>query len=223
MKTTKVSRNKMFSYAKRMAVFSESLIDIGPGINRQTLFPHHQILYADPFDQYLLELTKKSRKQDIFLCSTALDIASMLRPDFVDSIVMMDVIEHLDKESGLSVIPKLKDSVRKQLIIFTPLGFIEQSNPGKLDAWGLDGEVFQRHLSGWSPGDFDSDFEFLVCDDFHKVQPHQRYLESDYYGAFFAVYTNPNYQNKMSDQIKKSIFYFRENIYRICRKIKSLL
>ena len=69
---------------------------------------------------------------------------------------MNDVIEHIDRETGLKVLPALKRIAPQQIVIFTPLGYTWINIPTKMsqDQWGMGGAEWQKHRSGWHPEDF---------------------------------------------------------------------
>jgi len=70
-----------------------------------------------------------------------------------DSILCIEVIEHLEKNDGLQLINDLEEIARRQVIISTPvIPFRLSSKEFDLDEF--DGNVFQIHKSVWSPGEF---------------------------------------------------------------------
>lgn len=62
-----------------------------------------------------------------------------------DLILLIDVIEHFDKDAGLAIINFLLEK-GKNLIIATPDGFVEQEE--------VYGNPYEIHRSGWSKSDF---------------------------------------------------------------------
>jgi len=58
-----------------------------------------------------------------------------------DAVILIDVIEHLEETEALALIFKAEQWARKKVIISSPNGFVEQDS--------LDGNVLQKHLSGW--------------------------------------------------------------------------
>jgi hypothetical protein len=63
-----------------------------------------------------------------------------------DVVVLSHVIEHFERDVALEVLRKVESMANNVIYIETANGFLEQ-----LD---FDGNVFQRHLSGWFPHDF---------------------------------------------------------------------
>lgn len=71
------------------------------------------------------------------------DITRCEYPDqSFDAVVMLDVLEHLDKEDGLRMIGKMKRWARKKVVVFTPNGYLHQDE--------YDSNPLMAHRSGWS-------------------------------------------------------------------------
>ena len=58
-----------------------------------------------------------------------------------DAVILIGVLEHIEREAGLQLIENCKKWASKKIIVTTPNGFIEQKS--------LDGNPLQVHLSGW--------------------------------------------------------------------------
>ena len=65
-----------------------------------------------------------------------------MRNNDIHTVVLMDVIEHLDKTKAQTLLAHTRDLVQ-QIVVFTPLGFMPQE----------DGE-WNTHRSGWYESDF---------------------------------------------------------------------
>lgn len=59
-----------------------------------------------------------------------------------DAVIMIEVIEHLDKNDALNLIDKANKWARKKIIVTTPNGFLPQSE--------YDSNPLQNHLCGFS-------------------------------------------------------------------------
>lgn len=81
----------------------------------------------------------------------ALEALRRLKPGQAGAIYCLDMIEHLTREEGQELINLAQMAQPKQIVFFTPDGFLEQSGP---DPWGLGGDHWQEHRSGWTPADF---------------------------------------------------------------------
>jgi hypothetical protein len=109
----------------------------------------------------------------------------------VDTVFLVDVIEHLEKEEGRNLLALTEKIARKQVVVFTPLGFMPQHHEDGKDAWGLNGADWQEHKSGWLPEDFSEDWQFFIAKEFHLIDNLLQPLEKPY-GAFWAIKTHSN-------------------------------
>ncbi len=72
----------------------------------------------------------------------SLDIA----PKSYDAVVLLDLIEHFEKDAGLAFLSKLELIARKKVLIFTPNGFLPQP--------AYEDNPWQLHRSGWTTPEF---------------------------------------------------------------------
>ena len=121
-----------------------SVIDVGAGLRPCAWYPGAQHLCIEPFNPYAQIL----KQQGFMVVSCRADEA--LRVARAETVLLLDVLEHMEREEGERVVPLAKLAASRQVILYTPLGFLAQEG----DAWGLGGEEWQRHRSGWMPADF---------------------------------------------------------------------
>lgn len=118
----------------------ESVLDLGCGPSSPIQFCKN-IKYSvgvEVFRPYLEESKRKNIHSEYF--------ENMLREvDFADksfdAVVLIEVLEHLTESEGLDILEKAKKWARKKIIISTPNGYLSQKE--------LDGNLLQKHLSGW--------------------------------------------------------------------------
>jgi hypothetical protein len=85
----------------------------------------------------------------------------------VDSVVALDLIEHMRRAEGERLLKHLVRVARQQAVVFTPLGFYRHSyRSGETDRWGMKGGRWQTHRSGWTPDDFGPEWHVVDCEDF---------------------------------------------------------
>lgn len=164
-------------------------LDIGCGIRPMTHFVPQVHLCLEPFEPYIKILLKRFASSPglIPLRTTALEGLELLPDQSVDSIFLLDVIEHMTKEYGLRVMTQCRRVARKQIVVSTPLGFMPQAHEiGALDGWGVAYNKLQDHLSGWLPEDFGMGWNFLVCPTYHVLDAHGTPLAKPF-GSFYAV------------------------------------
>ena len=193
---------QLLSAVEKVIKETEIVADLGCGIMPMNYFRPKLHFLIEPWKEYtdILSHRNSSDKSIIILRMKALEALSGFADNSLDSIFLLDVIEHLDKEEGLQVLAQCERVAREQIIIFTPYGFMQQHiNPSEKDGWGLSGHDFQEHRSGWLPSDFSSEWSFYICHEFHHVDHHNIPLEKPF-GAFFAI---RNFENKTVEKPEK--------------------
>ncbi len=206
------------------------VLDVGCGIRPQRLTRTFIHVCVDAHKQYLAVLKDRiitdkgirGRLKYLYV-NTIVDKIIKLFPDkSFDSIFLLDVIEHLEKQKGLDLINSFKKIARHQIVIFTPIGFVKQEHPDGKDAWGLDGGTWQEHKSGWTPEDFDDSWEFVACKAFHKATNLGESIEIPV-GAFFAIKTvnDPPSLINQRNFIIRVLFWLKSFLF--YNKLKKLI
>jgi len=187
-----LTNRDFFIEMKKYIIKSNILIDIGCGIRPETFFEPSVHICIEPFDQYrnIAKSYFPNRSNAIFIKSDALGGLKNFDDNSVDSIFMIDLIEHLEKEDGLKLIKEADRVARKQIVIFTPLGFYPMFyKKNDKDAWGLNGANVQEHKSGWTPEDFDNSWDFYICKNCHEAFLPEEKAINKKYSAMMAIKT----------------------------------
>lgn len=172
-----------------IVIETDTVLDVGCGIVPMNYFRPKLHIMVEPWDEYanILGQRHADDKSVLILKLDALEALIALQDKSVDSIFLLDVIEHLEKEAGIKVVAEIERIARRQAVIFTPLGFMPQHlEANESDAWGLSGGKMQEHKSGWLPEDFGEEWEFYICEKYHQKDFRGEFLDKPY-GAFFAV------------------------------------
>lgn len=131
-----------------------SILDVGPGIKPYPANGAYR-LCVEPHDEYARYLV--DRGYDVLQVPAP---KALLYVGKFSLILMLDVIEHMEKHDGILALDTLAG--KGQIAVFTPLGFVPQEG----DAWGMNGDYWQKHRSGWMPEDFPG-WEIIVDKTFH--------------------------------------------------------
>lgn len=166
------------------------VLDIGCGIMPQRYVRPLVHICCEPFAQYVEHLKAKTNdeldRQYIIIKADWREAVEKIPHGSVDSIFLIDVVEHLEKEEGLRLLKLTEKIARRQIVLFTPLGFMPQEHPDGKDAWGMEGGEWQEHKSGWMPEDFDESWDIYACEDYHVTDNRGVPLEKPF-GAFWAI------------------------------------
>jgi len=164
----------LFAKAAEFVRPCDTVLDVGPGIRPQSLVTCAQHVCAEPHEEYAIALERSGFPVMRMTGNEALD-----KIENVDTVVALDVLEHMERSDGEIFVRKALEKAKKQVVIFTTLGFIQQSYAdGEKDAWGLNGAHWQTHRSGWTPDDFDQEWTCIVDRKFHGGKG----------GGFFAIH-----------------------------------
>ncbi len=185
-------RDSLMSEAASRILNSNTVLDIGCAFRPQKFTTPRIHICCEPFHEYMerLMVETKGDSKFVYLKLTANQVCQVMPRHSVDTAFLCDVIEHINKEEATSVIAALKEIVRSQIVIFTPLGFMDQDpDADGLDQWGMNGAEWQKHKSGWVPDDFPTSegWTIVACKDFHVVDGYEREVSTPV-GAFWAIW-----------------------------------
>ena len=93
------------------------------------------------------ETAKKHATHDELTLGDIRELDRWFRPGQFDACVALDVIEHLPKEDGFKLIAAMERVALKQVVLFTPSGFLPQRH--------TDQDDLQEHLSGWEAAEME--------------------------------------------------------------------
>lgn len=118
----------------------ESILDLGCGPDspiRHVEAPRK--VGVEAFAPYV-EMSRKLGIHDEYVAADLVDVEFPEKS--FDAIVMIEVLEHLEKADGEVVLERLERIARKKLIVSCPNGFLEQGSH--------DANPYQVHRSGWT-------------------------------------------------------------------------
>lgn len=199
-----VSRGMLMETAGAAMLDVNCLLDIGCAFRPQQIFSACIHICCEPFHEYMDRLLDETRGQNkfVYLNQNIEEVCESFPQKSVDSAYLCDVIEHIDRDVAKSCIDRLQKIVRKQLILFTPLGFMPQ-DPDELNAgtdpWGMGGMEWQKHRSGWTPEDFPvlEGWTVFFSSDFHQEDGYGRPLQKPF-GAMWAIWNAPGVEENHS-------------------------
>lgn len=183
-------RESLLRRASELVRQTDVVLDVGCGVRPQTLVRRPRVLVCiEPHDEYRRIVGERfAGTTTILIAGTVPEALEPLPARSVDTVFLLDVIEHLDRRSGERTLAECVRVAREQVVVFTPLGFMPQEEAPGLDGWGLHGTRWQAHRSGWEPVDFSgAGWRVIACRDFHLVNGQGRPFEPPF-GAFWAIH-----------------------------------
>jgi len=125
----------------------EDVLDVGCGKtnNMQRLAIKHST-GIDGYAPYLEE-AKKHNLHDQYVLGDVRELEKYFKPGQFDTVLALDVIEHLPKEDGLRMMHSMEKIARRKVVLFTPSGFLPQTS--------YENNDLQEHLSGWEPSEME--------------------------------------------------------------------
>lgn len=145
------SNDQLINYLHSIVEEGSTLLDLGCGPK----------LYSSPFINRCSRILTIDAWPDVnpdIVANLETDnILEVVNNEQFDYVLMLDFIEHLDKQSGLRLIDNVKKIAKKKIILLTPLEEIWDDNHKNVNDPSLwcYGNNFDLHKSLW----FNSDFE----------------------------------------------------------------
>lgn len=131
----------------------ESLLSLCCGIGLELSgIKTQNVTAVDIAPQYVDEVRHRCPQAKTVVSDT-LDFLMAQEDSSFDVISIIDGIEHMKKETGRKVIKEMKRVAKKEILLFTPQGHVEdgflKNEPH--NAWGIEGaDHHQTHKSGWT-------------------------------------------------------------------------
>lgn len=96
-------------------------------------------LGVDVFEPYLRQSKSKGIHSDYI---KSILTQTNFKPHSFDAVILLFVLEHMEKDDGNKLLEKMKEWARKKIILATPNGYIKQE--------AVDNNPFMEHKSGWT-------------------------------------------------------------------------
>ena len=148
--TSIISRYKdwfLYWNLERLLRDSESVLDLGCG-ECSPIFRIKKHFISVGVDAYRPSIVKSKELKihDRYINCDLLSVNKIVKPKSVDTVILLDVVEHFSKRDGLQLIKGAMSIARKKVVVLTPNGFYRQDE--------LGGNPYQVHKSGWRLIDF---------------------------------------------------------------------
>lgn len=128
-----------FYFLKRELKGFTSVLDIGSGADSPVR--HCRVGYSVGVDIFYpaIKESKEKRTHSAYLIA---DVSHLeFKPQAFDAVVLCEVLEHMDKDSGIALLKKAESWARKKVLVSSPNGYLAQDD--------LYGNPYQVHRCGW--------------------------------------------------------------------------
>ncbi len=128
-----------------------SVLDVGCGLSLKSQFIEADIRVGlDAHRPYLEKIDAKVP----YVCiqGDATKLRELFLPKSFDMVLLLDIVEHLEKPAALDLIEQAETIARRAVVIETPDGFLPQD----IDILGLGGSHFQTHRCGFDAAEFEA-------------------------------------------------------------------
>ncbi|ARV18660.1 hypothetical protein AEP_01716 [Curvibacter sp. AEP1-3] len=160
---------------------SVTCADIGAGLRPQRLMDCPVHVLVEPWRPYADRLVQ-SFPAKLVVNAFATPYLADLQDKSLDTIFLLDVIEHIEKEEGRALLQEALRVARVQVVLFTPIGFMPHEVHDTSADWGdVEHGITQQHLSGWTPQEMPHGVH-VICEDYHTS-------EYGKFGAFYSILT----------------------------------
>ena len=121
-----------------------SVLDVGCGLSLKSQYIEADIRVGlDAHRPYLEKIDAKVPY--VCLQGDATKLRELFLPKSFDMVLLLDIVEHLEKPAAIDLIEQAEAIARRAVVIETPEGFLPQN----IDILGLGGSHFQTHRCGF--------------------------------------------------------------------------
>lgn len=130
----------------RLLQDSKSILDLGCGGYSpiKNITKHFYSIGVDIFSPSI-KASKAQHIHDIYIKCNLLDVYKHVKSKSVDTVLILDVIEHFSKKDAYTLLSIAEKIARVNVIVLTPNGFWRQDQYAN--------NPYQVHKSGWSTKD----------------------------------------------------------------------
>jgi hypothetical protein len=143
------SDDNLVAYLQNEVASGSTLLDLGCGPK----------LYSNPLREQcsrVLTVDAWDWVEPDVVANLETTLIADITSDSWDYVLMLDFIEHLDKQAGLSLIEQVKQITNRRIFLLTPMEEIWTENHENVDNPNLwcHGNEYDLHKSLWTPEDF---------------------------------------------------------------------
>ena len=162
---------------------SKGVLELGAGFFRRLRDVHPNVKTKVGIEIYEEYIKNAEYNDCVKIKGDALKYNDYIDDYELDTVLIVDVLEHFDKEVGFEWIENLKKDFKK-IMLMLPVGLFEQ----EIDVTGFGGHEYQKHRSYWYKSDIEKlNFnENIIDEKFHATK--ERLVNNLDTGCYFDIW-----------------------------------
>ena len=130
------------NWIRENTVNAKSVVELGAGFFNRFSDVHNTVKQKIGIEIYKPYIDNAKYHNCVKIHGDALDYRNLLKEYELDVVMLIDVLEHFDKDVGFELIGNLKKDFNK-ILLMLPFGLYEQDK----DITGFEGHEYQKHRS----------------------------------------------------------------------------
>ncbi len=127
----------------------KTILDVGCGLSLKSQYVEAEVRVGVDIHRPFLERIETTVPY-VVINEDVLSLDKLFLPRSFDLVLLLDIVEHLEKEDALRLLEMVEAIARVAVIVETPKGYVPQN----IDIWGWGGDIYQTHRSDWHPEEF---------------------------------------------------------------------
>ncbi|GEM_PF-1215028 len=121
-----------------------TVLDVGCGLSLKSQYVDAEVrVGVDAYRPFLERIEAEVPYATVH--ADAMDLDRLFLPRSFDLVLLLDLLEHLERAQGERLLDMAERIARVAVILETPRGYVPQN----LDIWGWGGHTYQTHRSAW--------------------------------------------------------------------------
>jgi hypothetical protein len=156
----------LVEWIKSNTITSKSVVELGAGFFAKLGSVHPNVQLKVGIEIYQPYIDNATFNDCIKIQGSALNYKELLKGYEIDTVMIIDVLEHFEKNVGYELINNLKNDFQK-IMLMLPVGTFEQNK----DVTGFGGHEYQTHKSYW------------YVDDIQKLNFNENFIDPNFHAS----------------------------------------
>ena len=147
---------------------SECVVELGSMFFQRLTFVHPSVPKKIGIEIWKPYIERATYHDCVKIHGDIRDFETLIDKDDMDCCMIIDVLEHFDKDTAIDLVQRIKNNFKK-LLLFIPEG----NHPQNKDVFKLGADKYQTHRSTWWAADIAQELDInpdgvVFCPRFHR-------------------------------------------------------